>query len=61
MGNFAKNKAKLIENVNGKEKHKVFMVVHPSPLSAYNGFFGSNIFKNINDYLVSKNIEPIEW
>jgi len=47
MGNFAISKSKLINNT----KHKIFTTKHPSPLSAHNGFFGSNIFKIINDYL----------
>ena len=46
MGNFAISKSHLIDT-----KHKIFTTKHPSPLSAHNGFFGSNVFKNINDYL----------
>lgn len=57
MGNFAINKSKLI-NCN---KHKIFTTKHPSPLSAYNGFFGSNIFRNINNYMEENNINPIKW
>lgn len=57
MGNFAQNKQKLI-NV---EKHKIYKTVHPSPLSAHNGFFGCNVFKDVNDYLVSQNKKPIIW
>lgn len=57
MGNFAKNKSKLIDC----NKHKIFTTVHPSPLSAYNGFFGCNVFKEINDYLLSINIIEIKW
>jgi uracil-DNA glycosylase len=57
MGNFAIQKSKLIDTT----KHKIFTTVHPSPLSAYNGFFGSNVFKNINDYLESKNTKLINW
>ena len=56
MGNFAINKEKLIDN-----KHKIFKIVHPSPLSAHRGFFGCNIFKKINDYLETKEIEIINW
>ena len=55
MGGYAKKKEIFIK------EHKIFYTVHPSPLSAYNGFFGSNVFKNINDYLESKNIETINW
>jgi len=57
MGNFAINKSKLIDIT----KHNIFITVHPSPLSAYNGFFNSNVFKEINDYLIEKNKEIIKW
>jgi uracil-DNA glycosylase len=57
MGSFAINKSSLIDIT----KHKIFTCKHPSPLSAYKGFFGSNIFKKINDYLIENNIEIINW
>lgn len=57
MGNFAINKSSLIDQT----KHKIFTCTHPSPLSAYNGFFGCEIFKKINDYLNENNQKPIEW
>ena len=57
MGSFAINKAILVD----LEKHKVFSCVHPSPLSAHKGFFGCGVFKRINDYLISINLEPINW
>jgi uracil-DNA glycosylase len=57
MGNFAIGKSKLINGC----KHKIFTTVHPSPLSASNGFFGCEVFKKINDYFESKQIEPINW
>ncbi len=57
MGNFAIGKAQLIN----KSKHKIFTAVHPSPLSASNGFFGSGVFKNINEYFISKQMKPINW
>jgi uracil-DNA glycosylase len=57
MGNFAINKKKFIN----ENKHKIFSVAHPSPLSAYKGFIGSNIFQNINLYLIENNLEPINW
>lgn len=56
-GNNAKEKQKLITNKN----HVVLTAAHPSPLSAYNGFFGCGHFKKINDILVSDNKEPINW
>ncbi len=57
MGNFAINKANLVN----MKKHKVFSCVHPSPLSASKGFFGCTVFKRINEYLKSINQEPINW
>ena len=57
MGNFAIGKSKLIDT----NKHKIFTTVHPSPLSASHGFFGCNVFKNINDYLEGENVQPIDW
>jgi uracil-DNA glycosylase len=56
-GNHAIAKARLIDD----EKHMVITSAHPSPLSAYRGFFGSKPFSRINKYLVSKNITPISW
>jgi len=57
MGSFAINKSALIDTT----KHKIFTCTHPSPLSAYKGFFNSNVFKKINDYLIENNIEKINW
>lgn len=57
MGNFAINKGKTIDI----SKHKIFKTVHPSPLSAYNGFFNTNVFKAINDYLIEENKSIINW
>ena len=56
-GNFAKEKAKLITNPN----HLVIKSAHPSPLSAYNGFFGSKPFSKTNNYLKSKGLKEIDW
>lgn len=57
MGAFAQKKADLVDT----KKHKIFKTVHPSPLSAYNGFFGCQVFKKINDYLKENDKEPINW
>ncbi len=46
LGNFAKSKAQLISN-----KLNIVRGTHPSPFSAHNGFFGSNIFKNVETIL----------
>jgi len=56
-GNFARNKKKLITNPN----HFIIESPHPSPFSAYNGFFGSKPFSKTNNYLISKGIKPINW
>lgn len=41
--------------------HHVIKSAHPSPLSAYRGFFGSKPFSRCNKYLISKNKQPIDW
>ena len=56
-GKFAQSKTKLIN----PENHFVISSAHPSPLSAYRGFFGSKPFSKTNNYLCSKNIEKIRW
>lgn len=56
-GNFAKNKAVLIDT----EKHLVLESAHPSPFSAYNGFFSCKHFSKTNMYLKEKGIEKIDW
>ena len=42
-------------------KHKVLSSVHPSPLSAYRGFFGCKHFSKANDYLLMNKLTPIDW
>ena len=56
-GSHAKEKKKLLNN----NKFLIIESEHPSPLSAYKGFFGSKPFSKTNDYLISNNIEPIKW
>lgn len=56
-GGNARSKKKLITNKN----HKIFECAHPSPLSAYNGFFGCKHFSKVNEFLVSNGEEPINW
>ena len=56
-GNFAKEKAKLITN----PMHYIIMSPHPSPLSAYSGFFGSRPFSKANNYLTTHGLTPIDW
>lgn len=57
MGKFAIGKSDLIDTT----KHKIFTTVHPSPLSASKGFFGCDVFKQINNYLESNNIILIKY
>lgn len=56
-GNFAKEKAKLITN----NKHCIISSPHPSPFSAYSGFFGSKPFSKTNEFLINNNLKPIDW
>lgn len=56
-GNYAKDKIKLIDT----KKHLILTASHPSPLSAYNGFFGCKHFSKANQYLKSHNIQEIDW
>ncbi len=56
-GRFAKEKAKMLNN----PKHLVLTAAHPSPLSAYNGFFACKHFSKTNEFLTKNNIEPIDW
>ena len=53
----AKAKEKLITNPN----HLILKAAHPSPLSAFNGFFGCRHFSKANEFLKSKEIEEIDW
>lgn len=56
-GRNAINKRPLID----ESKHFVLTSAHPSPLSAYNGFFGNNHFKKTNKYLKSCGKKEIDW
>ena len=42
-------------------KHFIIESPHPSPLSAYRGFFGSKPFSKANEYLIKNGVEPIKW
>lgn len=53
----ARQKTTLITN----PAHLILSCAHPSPLSAYNGFFGCGHFKRCNDFLISNGEEPIDW
>ena len=53
----ARSKKALITNPN----HLILETVHPSPLSAYNGFFGCKHFSKCNAYLTKHGLKPINW
>ena len=53
----ARAKKKIITNPN----HLVLESAHPSPLSAYNGFFGNGHFKKANEFLKSNGLSEIDW
>lgn len=56
-GKPAQEKAKMLNN----PKHLILKAPHPSPLSAYRGFFGSKPFSQTNDFLLKNGVEPIDW
>ena len=56
-GSYAQSKSYLIDG----SKHCILRSAHPSPLSAYRGFFGNHHFSLANSYLRSKGISEIQW
>lgn len=56
-GGYARKKKALITNPN----HYVLEAAHPSPLSAYNGWFGCKHFSKANELLKKENMDPISW
>jgi len=56
-GSHAQRKAPLID----ESRHLVLRAPHPSPLSAYRGFFGCKHFTRTNAYLIAHNQTPIQW
>ena len=56
-GGYAQKKAELID----PQRHLILRSAHPSPLSAYRGFFGNHHFTLTNDYLIKHGKEPINW
>lgn len=56
-GRNARDKKRFITN----PIHLIIESAHPSPLSAYNGFFGSKPFSRTNNFLIKNNIKPIDW
>ncbi len=60
-GNHAQKKAALIHDVATGGRHLVLTAAHPSPLSAYNGFFGSRHFSKANAFLEAQGRGTIDW
>jgi len=56
-GSYAQKKSTIIDS----SRHLILKSVHPSPLSAYRGFFGCGHFSAANDYLQQSGVEPIDW
>lgn len=56
-GNYARQKGAHID----RSKHCIIESPHPSPFSAYNGFFGSKPFSKANEYLKSVGKKPVNW
>ena len=56
-GSYAQKKGAFID----RNKHLVLTSVHPSPLSAYHGFFGNKHFSRTNEYLIQHGETPIQW
>ena len=56
-GGNARSKTTLIDG----NRHLILQSAHPSPLSAYNGFFGSKPFSKTNEYLTTHGKPPINW
>lgn len=56
-GAYAQKKGAFID----RSKHLVLASAHPSPLSAYNGFFGNKHFSQANNYLIAHQQPPIDW
>jgi len=56
-GSFAQRKAEMVD----KNENLVLTSAHPSPLSAYRGFFGNHHFSRANEYLIQHGQQPINW
>ncbi|HMI05589.1 MAG TPA: uracil-DNA glycosylase [Pedobacter sp.] len=56
-GRYAQNKSELIDG----KKHTVLKAAHPSPFSAYNGFFGCAHFSRTNEILLKEGKSPVDW
>lgn len=57
MGTSGADEKSMLNN----PKHLILEAPHPSPLSAYRGFFGCKHFSKTNEFLVANGLEPIDW
>tara|TARA_R110000772_G_scaffold73387_4_gene160526 strand:+ start:2194 stop:2898 length:705 start_codon:yes stop_codon:yes gene_type:complete len=60
-GSYAQKKAAFVQSVEQGGKHLVLKAPHPSPLSAYNGFFGCKHFSKANAFLKENGLPAIDW
>ena len=60
-GNFAQQKCTILQTIPGNERHHYLFAPHPSPLSAYAGFFGCRHFSKINELLALEGRSLIKW
>lgn len=60
-GSYAQKKAAFVDSVDKGGRHLVLKAAHPSPLSAYSGFFGCGHFSKANAFLKAHGQKPIDW
>jgi uracil-DNA glycosylase len=60
-GSYAQKKAAFVDSIDKGGRHLVLKSVHPSPLSAYGGFFGCGHFSKANAFLEAHGQKPIDW
>lgn len=60
-GSYAQKKAAFVDSVDTGGRHLVLKAPHPSPLSAYSGFFGCRHFSKANEFLAAHGRQPVDW
>lgn len=60
-GSYAQKKAAFVKSIEQGGHHLVLKAPHPSPLSAYHGFFGCKHFSKANAFLEQNGLPPIDW
>jgi uracil-DNA glycosylase len=60
-GSYAQKKAAFVDSIERGGRHLVLKAPHPSPLSAYSGFFGCGHFSKANAFLEARGMAPIDW